>query len=97
MIEHAAVHKKSVNMSNEENLINNVEAKLEAIDKDWAWLAERLSVSEETVRVWMDGKQEIPDNKRLILEVFVSSGGRPSRPQGASREMLPPEDIINQH
>ena len=45
--------------------------KLETTGKDIPWLAERLSVSEETVRDWMSRKRNIPENKRKILMKWV--------------------------
>lgn len=84
-------------MSNEGNLIKLLKEKLKAIGKDVVWLAGRLTVSEETVRVWMSGEQPIPDNKRLILDEFVRTGGGITRPEGEFREMLSPDDIINSH
>lgn len=84
-------------MSNEGNLINQLKEKLKAISKGEMWLAGQLTVSVETVRAWMSGEQPIPDNKRPILEKFVRTGGGITRPEGESRKMLSPGDIINSH
>ncbi|MBR5330900.1 MAG: hypothetical protein IKV13_05350 [Akkermansia sp.] len=82
-------------MSNEGNLINQLKKKLKDRSRDEKWLAGQLTVSEETVRAWMSGEQPIPDNKRPILEKFVRAGGGITRPEGESRKMLSPDDIIN--
>ena len=82
-------------MSNEGNLINQLKETLEAIRQNEKWLADGLTVSEETVRAWMRGEQPIPDNKRMILEKFVRAGGGITRPGGEPRKPLSTDDIIN--
>ena len=81
-------------MQSKDELINKLEEKLESIGKGTSWLAERMTVSDATVRAWMKGEQQIPENKKLILEAFVQSGGGITKPQGESCRMLSPGDII---
>lgn len=57
--------------------------KLETTGKDIPWLAECLSVSEETVRDWMSRKRNIPENKRKILMKWVGLEELPLRMPGS--------------
>lgn len=68
---------------------------LSSVRKDMEWLADRLTVSVETVRDWDAGKQPIPENKRKILEAFVVKQGGITISEDDSRTPKPPKDIIN--
>lgn len=84
-------------MQSNDELPDLVGKKLETAGKDIPWLAESLSLSEETVRAWMRGEQPLPDNKRAILDAFVRAGGGITRPGGESRKPLSPDVVINSH
>lgn len=82
-------------MQSRDELPTRVCDTLKSIDKDIEWLADRMTVSVETVRAWSSGKQPIPENKRMALEAFVLkhegvtiSGGKPRTPKS-------PKVIIN--